>query len=147
MSQSSIPSRAALKEQARELRQAQDANGTPISHAQSLEQLAKRYGLRNWNTLAAMAQAVPPQYVYQVGMTLRGRYLGQPFEGTLLRWSQNEDNEQDTNLTIQLSEPLNVTPEASFEVLRRRLHMRVDRAGRTYEETSNGAPHLQLDAQ
>lgn len=132
-----------LKTQAKALRTALSAKGQTVSHSEALELLARQMGVRDWNTLAATAEARPNQMAFAPGMEVSGFYLGQAFRGTVLG-AQTLNLGQRTRLTIEFDAPLNVTPEASFEVMRRRINATVDAAGRTFEETSNGLPHLQI---
>ena len=50
-----IPSIDVLKQQAKRLRAGLAEDGDFISHSESLELVAKQYGLRDWNTLFAAA--------------------------------------------------------------------------------------------
>jgi len=135
-----------MKAQAKALRNGLAEQGQTISHAQSLELLAKQLGARDWNTLAARADVEPNARTYAPGQEVRGRYLGQVFCGTVLG-AQVQNSGARTRLTIQFDAPLNVVPEASFEVLRRRIKATVGPDGATFEKTSNGLPHLVLDAE
>ena len=49
------PSIDELKTQARRLRQAMAERGDDMSHSTALELIAKQHGLRDWNTLSALA--------------------------------------------------------------------------------------------
>ena len=49
------PSIDELKAQARRLRQAMAERGDDMSHSTALELIAKQHGLRDWNTLSALA--------------------------------------------------------------------------------------------
>ncbi|TDW27779.1 hypothetical protein EV128_110142 [Rhizobium azibense] len=44
-----------LKAQAKRLRQAMEPRGTAISHSAALELVAQQHGVRDWNTLSALA--------------------------------------------------------------------------------------------
>ena len=50
-----IPSRTALKSQAKRLRASLGTQGKTISHGQSLEMIAQQYGHHDWNTINAIA--------------------------------------------------------------------------------------------
>ncbi len=132
-----------LKTQAKALRTALSEKGQTVSHSEALELLARQMGARDWNTLAATAEATPNRMEFAPGMELGGLYLGQAFRGTVLG-AQVLNAGQRTRLTIEFDAPVNVTPEASFEVFRRRINATVDAGGRTFEETSDGKPHLQI---
>jgi len=145
MSSNSNMTLKGLKAQAKALRSALAEQGQAISHAQSLELLAKQMGARDWNTLAARSEPEPNLRSYAPGQVVRGRYLGQMFCGTVVG-AQVMSAGARTRLSIQFDAPLNVVPDASFEVLRRRIKAVVGPDGATIEKTSNGQPHLVLDA-
>ncbi|MEY8843022.1 glyoxalase superfamily protein, partial [Cribrihabitans sp. XS_ASV171] len=71
---------AALKEQARRLREGLRAAGQPVTQSQALELLARQHGARDWNTLRARAGN---RLILRVGDRVSGRYLGQPFTAEL----------------------------------------------------------------
>ncbi|MCB1428814.1 MAG: hypothetical protein KDJ66_06770 [Nitratireductor sp.] len=144
-----LPDSGKLKEQAKRLRATLADAGQAISHAQALELIAKQHGVRDWNTLAALAgrpvsgnrPAGPP---VAVGQTVTGRYLGQEFIGTVHavasqlmpgRW----------RITLQLDEPVDVVTFESFSAFRSRISATINQEGSTAEKTSNGVPQLVLD--
>jgi hypothetical protein len=74
----------ALKQQARQLRIAVADGAAPISHSKSLEIIAHQKGFKDWNTLHASASNRPDVEDLKLGEIIRGRYLGQPFQGELV---------------------------------------------------------------
>lgn len=79
-----LPSLDALKDQARRLRTRLAAEGETIGHSRSLELIAAQYGFRDWNTLHAAVGNRPPFNPWMLGSRVKGRYLGQAFEGEIL---------------------------------------------------------------
>lgn len=142
---SDIPqSIATLKSQAKALRKALAEGGHPITHSRSLELLAQQLGHRDWNTLHAAIGNGPPKPPFELGMRVKGRYLGQPFEGELIALRSLADDTR-FGLTIQFDYPVDVVKFESMSNFRTRVHATVNRDGTTAEKTSDGAPHLSLN--
>jgi len=137
-----LPSRAAAKAQARALRQALADQGQPISHGQALDQLARQYGFRDWNTLSAAIDDSPPAALIPGGR-ITGRYLSQPFTATIL--SVGNPREGWFRVVLDLDAPVDVVVFESFSNLRKRIRGTVDADGRSRETTSDGTPHLVLN--
>ncbi|MFT4181972.1 MAG: glyoxalase superfamily protein [Rhizobium sp.] len=141
------PSIDELKAQAKRLRQAIAGRGNELAHSAALELLARQYGLRDWNTLSALAAkpnaasaAEPP---FGVGSAVRGRYLSQPFTGKVLALSAQPGGLY--RITIHFDEPVDVVTFESFSAFRRRINAQVDADGVSPRKTSDGVPHLVLD--
>jgi hypothetical protein len=135
-----------LKAQARRLRQAMADRGTEMTHAAALELVARQYGARDWNTLAALA-AKPngkPASPLFVGAHIRGRYLDQPFAGKVLALSAIPGSGL-CRITIHFDEPVDVVTFESFSAFRRRINAQIDENGISPRRTSNGLPHLVLE--
>ncbi len=135
-----------LKTQARRLRDAMGAAGTPLTHSAALELVAKSHGARDWNTIAARAvrqdnAASPP---VAVGALVAGRYLGQRFTGTVLALQKLSDSNL-YRITLHFDEPVDVVTFDSFSALRTRVSGMIDAAGVSPQRTSNGKPQLQLE--
>ncbi len=139
------PSIDDLKAQAKRLRQAMDANQTPISHSAALELIAKQYGERDWNTLSALAgrSNTPPMASLAVGARIRGRYLNQPFTGKVLALAALSGGLH--HLTIHFDEPVDVVTFDSFSAFRQRVNAQVDENGVSPRKTSNSLPQLVLE--
>ncbi len=133
----------ALKGQARRLRAKLRADGVPISHGKSLEFLAHQHGFKDWNTLLAAARGGPTPCPAPLGARVRGRYLGQPFQGEVIA-VQALSPPGRFRITLSFDAPVDVVTFASFSNLRRRVSCVIDAAGRTRETTSNGRPQLEL---
>lgn len=139
------PSIDELKAQARRLRQAMAERGDDMSHSMALELIAKQHGLRDWNTLSALA-AKPndgPDVPFDVGSAVRGRYLNKPFTGKVLAMSAKSGGLY--KITIHFDEPVDVVEFESFSAFRQRINAQVDADGISPRRTSNGIPHLVLD--
>ncbi len=138
---SSIPAIATLKSQAKRLRAALAADGTPIAHSKALELLARQYGLRDWNTLCARASAAA--HMPAVGETVRGRYMGRSFTGTLRGLERVAGGRW--RVSVHLDQPVDVVDFASFSALRRRISAVIGPDGVSPRKRSDGTPHLVLD--
>ncbi|MFT5066878.1 MAG: hypothetical protein ACJAWC_001354 [Yoonia sp.] len=106
-----LPTLDALKSQAKSLRQSLASTGHAISHARSLELLAKQLGHRDWNTLHAKSGNTPAPRV-QLGQHITGLYLGRPFAGTVIRVSDMGHGVR-YQLTVRFDDPVNVSKFAS----------------------------------
>ncbi|MBB3608871.1 glyoxalase superfamily protein [Rhizobium sp. BK602] len=141
------PSIDELKAQAKRLRHAMHERGDDVTHSAALELLARQHGLRDWNTLSALAArpnaAPPPHLPFGVGSAIRGRYLNQPFTGKVLALSAQPGGLY--RITIHFDEPVDVVTFESFSAFRRRINAQIDADGISPRKTSDGVPHLVLD--
>ena len=137
-----LPSRAALKAQAKRLRATLTAAGTPCTHAQALETIAHQWGMRDWNTLCARAQDTP-QNSYQPGQRIRGRYLGHRFSGQVKAVRTLPGGRH--GLTLRFDEAIDVVTSRHFSAYRRQINCVVNAAGRSMRTTSDGQPHVLID--
>ncbi|MEP1202043.1 glyoxalase superfamily protein [Tateyamaria sp.] len=137
-----LPSRAALKAQAKRLRAALNDAGTPCTHAQALESIAHQWGARDWNTLSARAKDAP-QPGYHPGQKISGRYLGQPFAGQIKAASRVGSARH--RLTLRFDAPVDVVRSTLFSSWRQQVNCVVDATGRSLRKTSDGVPHVVLD--
>lgn len=137
-----LPSRDALKAQAKRLRAGLNAAGTPCSHAQALETIAHQWGARDWNTLSARAKDTP-QPGYHPGQRISGRYLGQPFVGQIKAASRIGSARY--RLTLRFDTKIDVVRSALFSSWRQQVNCVVDSTGRSLRKTSDGMPHVVLD--
>lgn len=139
-----LPSLDALKDQAKRLRAGLAADGQVITHSKSLELLAAQYGFRDWNTLHALVGNRPPLNPWMLGSRVKGHYLGQPFEATILGVQAVTAQSGRYRLTLDFDEPVDVVTFESFSAFRKRVHCTIDETGRTVEKTSNGRPQVEL---
>jgi len=139
----SLPSIDTLKTQAKRLRADLAASGTDIAHGKALEMLAHQHGYNDWNTLHA-AVGNGPFCPVALGMRVRGRYLGQPFEGDVLG-VQTLSPPGRYRVTFHFDEPVDVVTFDSFSAFRQRVSCTINERGVTAEKTSNGLPQLKLD--
>lgn len=140
-----IPSRSALKSQAKRLRAALAETGQILSHGQSLEAVAHQWGARDWNTVQAMAMDEPKpsnQLHWRVGQNVSGRYLGHGFQGRIK--SARSMASGHWALTLVFNDPIDVIESDHFSNFRRQVNCTVGPDGRTARKTSDGQPHLVL---
>lgn len=130
-----------LKTQAKNLRKALSHTGTEVTHAQALELVAQSHGARDWNTAHGTAGTTP---LWQFGGVVKGRYLGKAFTGRVI--AARERGPKHHALTIAFDKPVNVSESALMEVPRKRINATVNTEGRSISRTSNGQPHLVLEA-
>lgn len=139
-----LPSIEALKDQAGRLRAKLGSDGELITHSKSLELLAHQYGYKDWNTLHAAVGNGPPSCPVALGTKMRGKYLGQAFEGEVIG-VQALMAPGRFRVTLHFDEPVDVVTFGSFSNLRQRVSCIIDKSGKTAEKTSDGRPHMQLE--
>lgn len=130
---------ADVKSQAKALRAALQAGGTPVSHAQALELVACQHGAKDWNTLHARLSLgnARPQLSY--GDRVWGQFLGQPFTGAILGISGPSTHRE---IEIRFDSPVDVVRFESFSNLRTRVRAVINEMGQSHRRTSDGAPQL-----
>lgn len=138
-----LPTIAALKDQAKRLRSALETNGQRPSHSAALELVAKQHGFKDWNALSARARINAPPPPFSVGQAVRGAYLGQAFTGRI-RGVAVLSGDNQFRLTIEFDEAVDVVTFESFSAFRKRVNVVVDRAGVSPKKRSDGVPHLKL---
>ncbi|WP_299285863.1 glyoxalase superfamily protein [uncultured Tateyamaria sp.] len=137
-----LPSRSALKAQAKRLRAHLVAAGTPCSQAQALEAVAHQWGARDWNTLSARA-ADHPQMQPAPGQRVRGRYLGHRFVGHVTAARTMAHGR--CALTVRFDAPIDVVRSTQFSAFRQQVNCVIDGSGRSARKTSDGQPHMVID--
>ncbi len=130
-----------LKAEARTLRQAREAAGSPMTHSQALEAVAHAHGYRDWNAASA-ALLRDPVCPVALGDKVSGLYLKQPFTGTVR--SADISSAGYYRLVLHFDTPVDVVPFDSFSMFRQRVTCRIDTQGRSPEKTSDGHPHMVL---
>ncbi|ALN71991.1 glyoxalase superfamily protein [Aureimonas sp. AU20] len=139
-----LPALEGLKDQAKRLRAALSRGGESLTHSRALELVAAQYGYRDWNTLHARVGNRGAFDPYRVGARVRGFYLGQPFEASILGIEALPGEADRFRLVLRFDQPVDVVTFESFSAFRQRVSCRVDRTGRTLEKTSDGRPHVEL---
>lgn len=134
----SIAPVAELKSQAKRLREALKTTGVIVSHSAALELLARQHGVRDWNTLTAIAGN---RMHLRVGDRVKGRYLGQPFTAEIRGLTVLGDGAQ-RRLTLQFDAPVDVVRFDSFSAIRQRVTGEIGWDGRSTRRTSDGEPQL-----
>lgn len=127
-----------LKAQAKRLRARLKSTGVQLSHSETLELIAHQHGVRDWNTLRAMAGN---RMHLRVGDRVSGRYLGQPFTAEVRGMTKLGDGEQ-RRVTLQFDAPVDVVRFDSFSSFRQRVTGEIGWDGRSARRTSDGAPQL-----
>ena len=144
MTNPSLPSIDALKQQAKRLRAGLDEDGDFLTHSESLELIAKQYGFRDWNTLHAAVGNRPPLKRFQLGSRVKGRYLGQAFTAEIVAIRSMPPDH--LRIVLQFDEPVDVVTFESFSAYRSRVSAVINTEGVTTEKTSDGAPQLIMEA-
>ncbi len=137
-----LPAPAEAKAQAKRIREKLASRGTQLSHSEALELVSRQYGYRDWNTfLAAMGNQ--PSDIYRTGARVSGRYLGQPFQATVVGAARLQPGW--FRISLDFDEAVDVVAFDSFSNFRSRISGIVGPAGKSKEKTSDGEPHLVLD--
>jgi hypothetical protein len=136
------PSTTSLKAEARLLRAERAHLGTPITQGAALEIVARSHGYRDWNTAVA---ALPERVAgpVQVGMRVRGTYLGQPFAGMVIGVKLLADMKS-YEVTVNFDEPVDVVKSELFSAFRRRVTSTLDVHGVSLARTGDGQPQMRL---
>ncbi|WP_170411716.1 glyoxalase superfamily protein [Ruegeria atlantica] len=127
-----------LKAQAKRLRDRLRGAGVALSHSESLELLAHQHGVRDWNTLHAMAGN---RMLLRVGDRVEGSYLGQPFRAKIRSLTTLGDGSH-RRITLHFDTPVDVVQFDSFSAYRQRVTGEIGWDGRSRRHTSDGQPHL-----
>lgn len=133
-----------LKAEAREWRLQQAEDGHPVTHSQSLEMVARFHGFRDWNTASGVLP-VTRGPSFAVGERVSGKYLKQPFKGTIVAVAALGAGDM-FRLTVQFDEPVDVVEFESFSAYRQRVVAMVNRNGISPSRTSDGEPHMTVSA-
>lgn len=137
-----LPTIARAKQEAKRMRARLAEQGEAISHAQSLERVAQRYGFRDWNTYHAKMRDRCP-HGWEAGGRVTGRYLSQPFAASVLAADQLRPGW--VRMVLDLDEAVDVVRFDSFSNFRKRIRVEVGPEGHSKERTSDGIPHVVLD--
>ena len=121
------------KQRAKIMRKDLFSRGIKISYSQALERVAAEIGYRDWNTAVARLSNEPP-FRIQVGDTVSGTYLKQPF--TEIGGGSHFE------VTLHFDEPVDVVSFDSFSAFRQRVNVTVDDTGVSPSKTSDGEPHM-----
>ncbi|MAZ16312.1 MAG: hypothetical protein CL535_08260 [Ahrensia sp.] len=128
------------KQRAKIMRKDLFSRGIKISYSQALERVAAEIGYRDWNTAVARLSNEPP-FRIQVGDTVSGTYLKQPFTGQVLAVREIGGGSH-FEVTLHFDEPVDVVSFDSFSAFRQRVNVTVDDTGVSPSKTSDGEPHM-----
>ncbi|THH39010.1 hypothetical protein E4Z66_05490 [Aliishimia ponticola] len=138
-----LPTRPALKAQAKRLRTDLAAQGTQISHSEALEMIAHQWGAKDWNTLAAQA-STPNVAEWAPGQRVSGAYLGHAFTGQVKSATERAGGYWD--VTIRFDDPVDVVTSRHFSSFRHQVQSTLRPDGRSPQKISDGTPHMVLQA-
>lgn len=131
---------AQAKQRAKIMRKDLFSRGIKISYGQALERVAAEIGYRDWNTAVARLSNEPP-FRIQVGDTVSGAYLKQPFTGQVIAVREIGGGSH-YEVTLHFDAPVDVVTFDSFSAFRQRVNVTVDDRGVTPSKTSDGEPHM-----
>jgi len=131
---------AQAKQRAKIMRKDLFSRGIKISYGQALERVAAEIGYRDWNTAVARLSNEPP-FRIQVGDTVSGAYLKQPFTGQVLAVREIGGGSH-YEVTLHFDEAIDVVTFDSFSAFRQRVNVTVDDTGVSPAKTSDGEPHM-----
>ena len=131
---------AQAKQRAKIMRKDLFSRGIKISYGQALERVAAEIGYRDWNTAVARLSNEPP-FRIQVGDTVSGAYLKQPFTGQVLAVREIGGGSH-FEVTLHFDEPVDVVSFDSFSAFRQRVNVTIDDTGVSPSKTSDGEPHM-----
>lgn len=137
-----LPTLAKAKQNAKQLRGLLAEKGTVISHSEALERIATQNGFKDWNTLHAAIATRPPEG-WALGGRVRGRYLSQPFEATVVGVQAQRPGW--FRLELALDTAVDVVTFDSFSNMRKNISGSVGPDGTSVERTSDGVPHLAIE--
>lgn len=139
----SLPAVPVLKAQAKRLRASMAKDGDFISQSEALEYLAHQFGMRDWNTLHARANAQQPNPgALHLGSRISGTYLGHPFTGEVT--SITTVSHAKRRIQVHFEQPVDVVASEHFSSFRSRVEVVIDGNLQSAEKTSNGEPHFIL---
>ena len=129
------------KGRAKRLRSYLASQDISITHAQSLEAVAKEDGMRDWNTLSATLLAAgdparphseekntAPRLAFHVGDRVGGIYRGSDFKGTILGLEKT-DGGPVWRIKIQFDAPVDIGPTSALNLTRLRVRSMINAQG------------------
>lgn len=139
-----LPALKTIKLQAKRLRQILAEQGTPLSHSQSLEIIAKQWGYSDWNTLNAILKTPDSPENLTIGDIVTGYYMGEPVEAEVLR-VQTLGHGDAFNLTLKLDKRVDVINSEGEMSSKKKVRCTVGVTGKTVQKMADGTPHFVLD--
>ncbi|MEZ5812603.1 MAG: glyoxalase superfamily protein [Rhizobiaceae bacterium] len=132
------------KQHARRLRTALGETGIDISHSGALELVAKQFGARDWNTLAA-SPVEPDAAPFSVGQRVEGTFNDKPAMGRVIGLSETIKPDL-WRVTVAFDPPVDVVTSELFSSERRRITMIVGADGRSRRLTGTETGVMALNA-
>ncbi len=117
------------KQMAKRLRQALATEGVTVTHGRALELVARQFGARDWNTLAARKAergAIP----FAVGQRVEGTFNKKPATGRVIGLSETIKPDL-WRITIRFDPAVDVVTSELFSSERHRITMIIGADGRS----------------
>lgn len=132
------------KQLARRLRSALEQDGISLSHSRALELVARQFGVRDWNTLAAR-QPNERQTPFTVGQRVEGTFNDKPAMGRVIGLAETIKPDL-WRVTVAFDPPVDVVTSELFSSERRRITMIVGADGRSRRLTGTETGVMALQA-
>lgn len=132
------------KQIAKRLRTALADDGIQIGHSRALELVAKQFGERDWNTLAAV-QTGSGSIPFTVGQRVKGTFNDKPAMGRVIGLSETIKPDL-WRVTVKFDPPVDVVTSELFSSERRRITMIVGSDGRSRRLTGTETGVMVLKA-
>lgn len=133
-----------LKLQARRLRDHFAQHNLEISHAATLEALAKQHGFKDWNVLSASLKRQARQMIWpNVEDRVTGTYLGHSFRGKVLK-SQTAPLAHIRRYTLLFDNPIDVVTSKHFSCFRQRINCSLDESLKSVDHKGRADNLVQL---
>lgn len=132
------------KQIAKRLRTALAEGGIDIGHSRALELVAKQFGARDWNTLAA-EKADNDSIPFSVGQRVTGTFNDKPAMGRVIGLSETIKPDL-WRVTVKFDPPVDVVTSELFSSERRRITMIIGADGRSRRLTGTETGVMALKA-
>lgn len=139
-----LPALKTIKLQAKRLRHILTEQGTPLTHSQSLEIIAKQWGYSDWNTLNAILKTLGSPENLTVGDIVTGHYMGEPVEAEILR-IQTLGHSDAFSLTLKFDKRVDVINSEGEMRSKKKVRCTVGITGKTVQKMADGTPYLVLN--
>lgn len=117
------------KQMATRLKNALGNEGMTVTHSRALELVAKQFGARDWNTLAARKTEDSP-IPFALGQRVEGTFNKKPAKGRVIGLSETIKPDL-WRITIKFDPPVDVVTSELFSSERRRITMIIGADGRS----------------
>ncbi len=132
------------KQFARRLRTGLAEDGISLSHSKALELVARQFGARDWNTLAAREDDLDAS-PFSVGQRVEGTFNDKPAMGRVIGLSETIKPDL-WRITVKFDPPVDVVTSTLFSSERRRITMIIGADGRSHRLTGTETGVMALKA-